>query len=205
MTEERKQSDRRRLWFWRGAAVLTVIVFFTARFLMRDQLPVHAAKAVRQELTNTISTNGRVEPENNYEFYSPVPTTVKAVYVQPGDEVPAGKLLMVLDDVQARARVATAESGVKTAQAAVEAATHNGSQQERQAAEAETARDRLSRDQARHDLDALVKLKNRVRLQPVRSRTHSSGWMRLKLPCMHPNRAPKIAIRRQRWSGRGLG
>ena len=121
---------------------------------------MHAAKAVRQELTNTISTNGRVEPENNFEFYSPVPTTVKAVYVQPGDEVPAGKLLMVLDDVQARARVATAESGVKTAQAAVEAATHNGSQQERQAAEAETARDRLSRDQARHDLDALVKLKN---------------------------------------------
>ncbi len=160
MAEERKQSDRRKLWFWRGAAVLTVIVFFTARFLMRDQLPVHAARAVRQVLMNTISTNGRVEPENNYEFYSPIATTVKAVYVQPGDLVPAGKLLLVLDDVQARARLATAESGVKAAQAAVEAATHNGNQQERQAAEAEIARDRLNRDQARHDLDALVKLKN---------------------------------------------
>ncbi len=47
------------------------------------------AEAVRQELVNTISTNGRVEPENNYEFYSPIATTVKAVYVQPGDQVPA--------------------------------------------------------------------------------------------------------------------
>jgi HlyD family secretion protein len=160
MTEERKQSDRLRLWLWRGAGILIIIVFFTTRFLMRDQLPVHAAKVTRQELANTVSTNGRVEPENNYEFYSPVATTVKAVYVQPGDQMQAGKLLLVLDDVQARARLATAESGVKAAQAAVEAATHNGTQQERQAAEAETTRDRLNRDQARHDLDALVKLKN---------------------------------------------
>jgi HlyD family secretion protein len=58
--------------------------------------------------------------------------------VQPGDQVPAGKLLMVLDDVEARARLATAESGVKAAQAAVEAATHNGTLQERQAAAATT-------------------------------------------------------------------
>ena len=118
MNEERKQSDRRRLWLWRGAGILTIIVFFTARFFMRDQLPVHEAKVVRQELVNTVSTNGRVEPDNNYEFYSPIATTVKAVYVQPGDQVPAGKLLLVLDDVQARARVAAAESSVKAAQAA---------------------------------------------------------------------------------------
>jgi HlyD family secretion protein len=160
MTEEKKQSDRRRLWFWRGAAIVTVIVFFTARSLMRDQLPVHVAKVTRQDLVNTVSTNGRVEPENNYEFYSPIATTVKAVYVQPGDQVPAGKLLLVLDDVQARARVAAAESSVKAAQAAMEAATHNGTQQERHEAAAETTRDRLNREQARHDLDALIKLKN---------------------------------------------
>jgi len=52
--------------------------------------------------------------------------------VQPGDHVPAGKLLIQLDDVQPRARVASAESGVKSAQAALEAATHNGTLQERQ-------------------------------------------------------------------------
>ncbi len=160
MAEERKQSDRLRLWLWRGAGVLLVIVFFTTRFLLRDQLPVHEAQVVRQELINTVSTNGRVEPENNYEFYSPIATTVKAVYVQPGDQVPAGKLLLVMDDVQARARLATAESGVKAAQAAVEAATHNGTQQERQTTAGEMARARLERDQASHDLDALVKLKN---------------------------------------------
>ncbi|MGA2349419.1 MAG: efflux RND transporter periplasmic adaptor subunit [Terracidiphilus sp.] len=109
-------------------------------------------------LVSTVSTNGRVEPEMNYEIHSPVSTTVKAVYVQPGDQVVAGKLLLLLDDVQARAREASAESGVKSAQAALEAATHNGTQQERQMAAADETRARLERDEARRDLDVLTKL-----------------------------------------------
>jgi len=160
MTEERKQSDRLRLWLWRGAGILIVIVFFTARFLMRDQLLVREAQVSRQELVNEVSTNGRVEPENNYEFHSPVSTTVKAVYVQPGDQAPAGKLLVVMDDVQARARLATADSGVKAAQAALYAVTHNGTQEQRQMVAGDIARNRLERDQARRDLDALLKLKS---------------------------------------------
>jgi HlyD family secretion protein len=100
-----------------------------------------------------------VEPETNYAFYSPIATTVKAAYVQPGDTVPKGKLLMVLDDVDARARVATAESGVTAARAAMDAAAHNGTLQERQTSAADIARSKLERDQAQHDLDALLELK----------------------------------------------
>lgn len=159
MAEERKQSDRLRLWLWRGAAVVIVIVFFATRYLMRDQLPVRAAQAAHASLLNTVSTNGHVEPEVNYEFHSPIATTVKAVYVQPGDLVSAGKLMVVLDDVDARAKLATAQSGVKAAQAAVEAATHNGTQQERQTAAGEMARGKLERDEARRNLEALTKLK----------------------------------------------
>ncbi|MGD0546856.1 MAG: efflux RND transporter periplasmic adaptor subunit [Terracidiphilus sp.] len=103
-------------------------------------------------------TNGRVEPEMNYEIHSPVAAIVKTVYVQPGDEVAAGKLLMVLDDVQARAHEASAESGVKAAQAQLEAATHNGSQQERQMAAADIARARTEQEVARQNLTALTKL-----------------------------------------------
>lgn len=160
MAKERTQSDRLRPWLWRGAGVLIIIVFFTARYLLRDQLPVREAQVSRKALVNTVSTNGRVEPEYNYEFHSPISTTVKAVYVQPGEQVPAGKLLMVLDDVQARARLASAESGVKAAQAAMYAVEHNGTQEQRQMTAAEITRDRLARDQARHNLDALLKLQS---------------------------------------------
>jgi HlyD family secretion protein len=95
--------------------------------------------------------------------------------VQPGDVVPAGKLLLVLDDTQARARVATAESGVKAAQAALEAATHNGTQQERRQRRPILPA-RLERDQARHDLDALIKLNSTGAASPAKWPRPSSGW-----------------------------
>jgi HlyD family secretion protein len=156
MAEARKQSGR--LWLWVGAAVVVVAVFFVARSLFRDKLPVRVVQAEHEVLRSTVSTNGKVEPEANYQFYSPLATTVKAVYVQSGDTVPAGKLMIALDDVDARARVAAAESGVRSAQATLEAATQNGTQQERQATAADIAREKLDLSQAQHNLDALTRL-----------------------------------------------
>ena len=83
---------------------------------------------------------------------------VKAVYIEAGDTVPAGKLLMQLDDIDARAKLASADSAVKSAQANLESITQNGTLEQRQGVAAETERDKLERDHAQHDLDALVKL-----------------------------------------------
>src|SRR5579863_300453 len=156
MAQERKQLSWR--WAWIGAAVILVLVFMSVRSLTRTRLEVRAAEATHQALSSTISTNGRVEPVNNYPKNCPIATTVLAIYVHPGDQVSAGKLLMTLDDVQARARLATAEAAVKNAQAAVEAATHNGTREQQQASAAEVIRAKIDRDQAQRDLDALVKL-----------------------------------------------
>jgi HlyD family secretion protein len=147
-----------RKWLWIGAAVVLIVVFLTARVFLRDRLPVRVAQVEHQQLLNTVSTNGKVEPITNYQFYSPLATTVKVVYAQEGDLVHSGKLILTLDDVAARAQVASAESAVRTAQAALDAATHNGTQAEQQASAAEMEQDRLARDQAQHDLDALTKL-----------------------------------------------
>jgi HlyD family secretion protein len=156
MAEERSQSSRR--WLWIGALVALVAVFFVARDMLREKLVIRQAQVTREMLKSTESTSGKVEPEKNYNFYSPLATTVKSVYVQPGDKVRAGKLLIVLDDVEARARVAAAESALKTAQASEFATTHNGTQAENQASASEIEQATLTRDQAQHDLDALIKL-----------------------------------------------
>jgi HlyD family secretion protein len=186
MAEERKQSNRLRLWLWRSLAVVLILVFFATRYLLRDQLEIHEVQVGHEILRNTLSTNGRVEPEVNYQFYSPIATTVKAVYVQAGDKVKAGKLLMLLSDVDARAREATAESAVKSAQAALDAAIHNGTQEQRQMAAGDIARTRLEREQAQRDLDALIKLNStgaasasevsaaRQRLQTAEASLHAS-------------------------------
>src|SRR5579863_6008127 len=156
MAQERKQLSWR--WAWIGAAVILVLVFMSVRSLTRTRLEVRAAEATHQALSSTISTNGRVEPVNNYPKNCPIATTVLAIYVHPGDQVSAGKLLVELDDVQARAHLATAQAVVKNAQAAVEAATHNGTREQQQASAAEVTRARMDHDQAQHDLDALVRL-----------------------------------------------
>ncbi len=156
MATDSKETNWR--WVWLGAAVILVLVFFAVRSLTRERLQVRIVQVSRGSLESTVSTNGRVEPEDNYEVHSPLSTTVKSVRVQPGDTVQAGKVLVVLDDIQARARLAAAESGVKSAEAAVEAATHNGTQEQQQASAAEITRAKLDRDQAQRDLDALQKL-----------------------------------------------
>lgn len=156
MAEARTQTSR--TWLWIGAAVLLITVFLTARMLLRDKLEVRVAVVAHQSLQNTVSTNGRVEPVMDYQFYSPIATTVKAVYAQEGELVPKGKLILQLNDVAARAQVAAAESAVKTAQAGYDAAMHNGTQAEQQTSAAEVEQDRLALDQAKHDLDALTKL-----------------------------------------------
>jgi HlyD family secretion protein len=157
MAEERTKSGR--IWLWIGAAALTICVFFVARSLLREKLPIREAQVGHKPLQNTVSTNGRVEPVSNYEVHSPLATSVKAVYVQQGDQVSAGKLLLQLDDLQARARVASAESGVRAAESALDSIQHNGTLQERQGAETDMSRARIDRDQAQHDLEALTRLK----------------------------------------------
>ena len=156
MATERKHLNRRWLWF--GAVIVLILVYFGVRSLTRDRLPVRIAQASHEPLASTISTNGKVEPEYNVEIHSPVSAIVKAVYVQAGDKVPQGKLLLVLDDVEARAKLAGADSGVKAAQANLDAAEHNGTLEQRQASAAEITRDKLEVTQAQHDLDALTKL-----------------------------------------------
>src|SRR5579863_5465640 len=124
MAKESKELNWR--WVWLGAAIILVLVFFSVGSLTREHLQVRAAQATREALESTRNANGRVEPEDNQQIHSLLATTVTKVFVQEGDQVPAGKILVQLDDIQARVRVATAESAVKTAQAALEVATHNG-------------------------------------------------------------------------------
>ena len=156
MAEAGKQTSR--VWLWFGACVVLVGVFFVARVLMRDRIPIHAAKAVRAELVNTTPTNGKVEPVKNLEFHSPLATTIRSINVQQGDRVKTGQLLMQLDDVAARARVATAESALRNAQATNEAIHQGGTLEERQSLTSTVTRDQLDVTQKQSQLAALEKL-----------------------------------------------
>ena len=119
-------TQKSRLWLWIGAGILLVVIFFVVRSMAKDRMPVHATAATRNRISKTVPTNGLVEPVRNYPFNAPIATSVRAIDVQQGDKVKQGQLIMQLDDISARARVASAESALRSAEATLEATREGG-------------------------------------------------------------------------------
>lgn len=124
----------------------------------RSRLPIRVAPVQRGEITSTISTNGIVEPQENFEAHAPYAGLVKAVYIHEGDRVPQGKLLVAMDDTEARTRLATALAGLRGAQAALDTLTKGGNQQERYTMAGDVGRTRAEEEQAERQLATLKKL-----------------------------------------------
>jgi HlyD family secretion protein len=155
---ETSNGRARPLILWALAAILLVIVFFLVRRLTREELPLRVAQATMQDLITTDSTNGKVEPQHNFEAHAPAPGTVKRLYVRAGESVPKGKLLLSLDDADAVAHSVGALASLRGAQASYQATEQGGTQEERYSLAGDLAKAQMDRDQAQHDLDALRKL-----------------------------------------------
>jgi HlyD family secretion protein len=135
-----------------------VIVFYGVRLVTRNRLPIRVAEAVHAPLIKSFSTNGKVEPQVNFEAHALAPGPVKAVYVHEGDRVPKAKLLLAMNDTDARARLASAITALREAQASNDAVTHGGTQEERLSLQSDLTKAQTDRDQAQRDLAALEKL-----------------------------------------------
>jgi HlyD family secretion protein len=155
---ETKNGRAKPIVLWSLAAALLIIVFFAVRRLTREELPLRVAQATMQDLITTDSTNGKVEPQHNFEAHAPAPATVKHLYVRAGERVPKGKLLLSLDDADAVAHSASALATLRGAEASYQAAEGGGTLEERTSLAGELAKARMDRDQAQGDLDALKKL-----------------------------------------------
>lgn len=155
MVIERKTSNR---LIWIVAILFLIGVFFAVRSATRARLPVRVAEVQSGSLIKTLSTNGRVEPQDNYEAHALAPGTVKGVYVHEGDRAPQGKLLLSLDDTDARARVAAARTALTAAQANLDAMTHGGTQEERLSSAGDLSRLETERDQASRDVATVQRL-----------------------------------------------
>jgi HlyD family secretion protein len=152
----RKKTHTR--WIWTAAALVVVATFFLARWLTQTKVLVRTAVVVRSEFKSTTSTNGRVEPQVNFEVHAPFPAVVKTIYVHEGEHVPEGKLLLSLDDTDAKARVVAALASMRSAQAMYDDTLKGGTQEERISLDGEMSKAQMDLDQAQHDLDALKKL-----------------------------------------------
>lgn len=112
----------------------------------------------RGPIRSLVSTNGKVEPVENFEAHAPIATTVKRLLVEEGDHVRKGQLLLELDDADIRSQAAKAEAQVKAAQASLSATKNSGTQEEVLTLKAQLSKAKASRDVAQRNLDALQRL-----------------------------------------------
>src|SRR5574337_1184359 len=91
---------RNRWLIWTVGIVAAVILLAAFMSMRSDVVPVRAAEVARGEIRSVISTNGKVEPIDNFEAHAPVGTTVRRVLVKEGDHVKQGQLLVQLNDAE---------------------------------------------------------------------------------------------------------
>ena len=114
---------KKRLWLVLGAAVgLTVLLLLlNAR---RPAARVAVVPVTRENLSTSISSNGKVEPISPHSLRAEMDTFVTKVYATEGQSVKRGQLLLELDDAaasaaldQARAQLAAEQDDLRAAQA----------------------------------------------------------------------------------------
>jgi HlyD family secretion protein len=135
-------------------ASLAVIPVFTKS----GPLKVRTTTVERGPIRSLISTNGKVEPIQNFEAHAPVATTVKRLLVKEGDHVRQGQLLLQLDDAGLRSQAARAQAQMKAAQADQSAVSNSGTREELLTLETQLIKARNARDTAQRNLDAYRRL-----------------------------------------------
>src|SRR5580658_11190616 len=148
-----------RRWWLTALAVLGAVAVLAAFVSRRDDpIPVRTAVVEQGTVRSLVSTNGKIEPVNNFEAHAPVATSVRRVLIKEGDAVKKGQLLLILDDADARAQAARAQTLLKAAQADSSASERGGSQEEVLGLQSQLVKASTERDSAQRNLDALKKL-----------------------------------------------
>lgn len=135
-----------------------VLVFVAVRTFTREVVDVRVAAVNHQNLLSTVSTNGKVEPIEEFQAHAPAPGVVAKVYVQVGQKVKKNDLLIKMNDADAVSRLAAAHAALRSAQVTIQDLEQGGSQEERLGFAGDTNKAKLQQEQASRDLAALQAL-----------------------------------------------
>ncbi len=121
-----RSTNGKLTWIIIVALILAVVVLAAFVSLRRSQVAIRVGHADRETITASIATNGKIEALDNFQAYAPTSTTVKKIYVQQGDWVKPGQMLLRLEDADARLQAARAEAQLKGAEADFNAVQSGG-------------------------------------------------------------------------------
>ena len=127
---ERTPSSIRTLLVGLGVLVLIGLVVFGLRVALRDTPSVRSSTAIRANMSSSISTNGKVEPVEDFQAHATTSGVVQRISARVGQHVASGAELLRMDDSDARKNVATAQASLQMAQATLSNMKGGGSADE---------------------------------------------------------------------------
>jgi HlyD family secretion protein len=100
MNQVKKKKNNTVKYLIIGVVVLVIVAVIgkNAGWIgKKEGLPVTIAKVERKTIIETVSANGRVQPEKEVKISSDVSGEIRELYVKEGDSVVAGKLMARID------------------------------------------------------------------------------------------------------------
>jgi HlyD family secretion protein len=158
MASNPKSSRSTTYIIWGSAFIVLVLAVLAIRSLTRERLAVHVSQVAYGDVVKTSSTNGKVEPLDDYQAHATGAGQVQDIYVHVGEKVKAGQLLLKMDDQYALASLAHAQSNLRAAELAMSDIEHGGSQDERNTYASDLTKAKLQRDEDASSLAAAQKL-----------------------------------------------
>jgi HlyD family secretion protein len=168
---------RNRWLIWTVGIVLAVVLL--ASFMSRGEaIPVRAAIAQVSTIRSVVSTNGKVEPIENFEAHAPIATTVKRLLVKEGSHVKKGQLLAELDNADARSQAARAQAQISAADAEMSAVSSGGNREEVLTLQSDLIKTQAVRDAAQRNVKLLQQLQQQGAASPGEVRNAESQLAR---------------------------
>jgi HlyD family secretion protein len=155
----------RRRWNWVIVGAVAAVVLAPV-FSRRSTIRVHTTTVTRGPIRALVSTNGKIEPVENFEAHAPISTNVKRIFVKEGDHVRKGQLLLELDDADIRSQAARAQAQLRAAQAEQADVGAGGTHEEVLTLDTQLIKARNARDYAKRNLDALRRLQQQGAASP---------------------------------------
>ncbi len=98
-------------------AVIAIFVVINLKKSSGGEVAVQAEDVKRGDITQVVSASGKIEPETKVQISANISAEIIGLYVEEGDPVRKGQLLVVLDSTKYRAAVERASSTKKSAEA----------------------------------------------------------------------------------------
>ena len=149
---------------WIVPVAIFLLLFFAVGafvYLRPRRIRVSVVQPMRQTISNSITTNGKVEPVHGFEAHAPLAGTIQKLLVKEGDRVQAGQLLLVMDDSRGRADLAVAQTRLKGAQERYANLIAGGTEQQLLSRRSELQKATTEREGAQRQLDALTRLQQK--------------------------------------------